>query len=524
VNFGVMEFFVLDACGSFIREVTPPDFQSTFANRHTTEEWSFALAGWGILLIDEAMSSITTVFSILFSLCPLATVWAGELDLKALQKTLVAGIEAFDRIELKGDGKPVELKIELGVTPVKLGDEVYDGFRFRCPDVIGDKDFVWYFNVSEEWGNWYIVPVNDEPGPAFKDWMNGDKLYLPYDKADEKMRLRILQTLKGDYFKPGEDYLMWFRKTRDGGSGTLHGTATFAARQKSWNHGDAEKALGLQDAPAEDQVAALGSRGGLILLDPKFFERGYAEGRIDSAFTSIRSTQAMKGGFFITMQIFVPPCATNPSLEEIIKQHGAPDFIREAGERDRVRKHNGNEALDEDQKGVTSYFYDHFSFDVKTGAIHPKVRRVGTYGCDFSELRAPAVGSSFATIGIENLTVFHRDGKEVGRAYYFLDGGYKPLFITIPPVGEYRSDDEVLISAGEGKWTWENRFPDGKVARRMPISGDQFHGEATGFHKNGKTSFKATYSGGLLNGDVIQFDEAGKEISRRAFSEGKPVK
>lgn len=139
-------------------------------------------------------------------------------------------------------------------------------------------------------------------------------------------------------------------------------------------------------------------------------------------------------------------------------------------------------------------------------------------------MRAPETGSRFATIGIENLTVFHRDGKEVGRAYYFLDGGYKPLFITTPPVGEYRAGDDVLIFAGEGKWTWENRFPDGKVARRIPLSGDQFNGEATGFHSNGKPSFKATYAKGSLDGDAIQFDEAGKEISRRAFKEGKSVK
>lgn len=324
------------------------------------------------------MSPTAAVLLVLLFVSLLTPARAGEPELEALQKAFVEQVAAFERIELDAGGKPVEFKIELGVTPVKLGDEVYDGFRFRCPDAIGEKDFVWYLNVHEVWGNWYILPVTGEPERAFKDWMNGDKLYIPYDKAGEKERLRILQTLGGGYFKPGEDYLMWFRKTRDGGSGTVRGTATFAAREKSWDHGDVEKALSLKPAPAAEQVAALGSRGGLILLDPRFFERGYAEGRIDSAFTSIRSTQSLKGGFFVTLQTFVPPCATDPSLEEIIKQHGAPDFIREAGERDRVRKHNGDEPLDEDEKDVTSYFYDHFSFDVKTGAAQPTVRRVGT--------------------------------------------------------------------------------------------------------------------------------------------------
>lgn len=83
--------------------------------------------------------------------------------------------------------------------------------------------------------------------------------------------------------------------------------------------------------------------------------------------------------------------------------------------------------------------YDHFSFEVQSDAKDPRVLRVGTYGCDFADVRPPNNGATYAGIGIENLTVFHRDGKEVGRAYYFLDGSYKPLFITVPPTGEYRS-------------------------------------------------------------------------------------
>lgn len=51
-----------------------------------------------------------------------------------------------------------------------------------------------------------------------------------------------------------------------------------------------------------------------------------------------------------------------------------------------------------------------------------------------------------------------------------------------------------------------------------------FNGEAEGFHPNSKTSFKATYKDGELDGYAIQFDEDGKETSRRSFKNGKAVK
>ena len=316
---------------------------------------------------------------------------------------------------------------------------------------------------------------------------------------------------------------MWFRKVGKDGSNSLRGTTAFAKKDDSWNHDDVEKALSLRPAPAEEQVAGLHSRGGLILLDTHFFERGYAESRIDSAFSSIRSTKQTRGGFFVTMQTFVPPCATTPSLSEIVKQHGQPDFIRTGEELDRVRKHIGSDPLDEDDREITRYHYDHFAFEVETDAKDPKVLRVGTYGCDFSDVRTPDDRSTFGSIGIENLTVFHRDGKEAGRAYYFLEGAKKPLFIAVPPAGEYRSGNQMLISGGDGKWKWEIRTPDGKVARRIPLENDRPHGLAEGFHLNGKTSFKATYKSGELDGEVIQFDEEGKETLRRKFKEGEAV-
>lgn len=456
----------------------------------------------------------------LFLLLPLH---AGEPDIKALKEALAANADAFERIELKHDGTATNFEIELGRKTVKFDGEDYDGFRFRSPDDPGGKDFVWYFNAPGSWGHWYILPVEGEPSQAFKDWMDADKLYHPFDKSGEKHRLRILQTLAGTYFKPAAEYLMWFRKAGKDESSSLRGTAAFANKDTSWNHGEVEKALSLRPAPAEEQVAALHSRGGLILLDTRFFERGYAESRIDSVFSSIRSTQQTRGGFFVTMQTFVPPCTTTPSLAEIVKQHGQPDFVRAGEELDRVRKHTGSDPLDDDERGITRYHYDHFAFEVETGVKDSKVLRVGTYGCDFSDVRPPEGGSTFGGIGIENLTVFHRDGKETGRAYYFLEGAKKPLFITVPPAGEYRGGNQTLISAGNGKWIWETRSPGGKVARRIPLENDRLHGPAEGFHPNEKTSFKATYKNGELDGEVVQFDPEGKETLRRTFKGGKAV-
>lgn len=264
----------------------------------------------------------------LLTLLMLLPLHAAEPDLKAMKEALSANAEAFESIELKSDGTAVKFEIELGAKSAQFDGDPYDGFRFRCPDGIEAKDFVWYFNAPTSWANWYIIPVKGEAKPAFRDWMDGDKLYLTFDKSADKDRMRILQTLDGSYFKPGEEYIIWFRKAGDKGSPPLRGTAAFAKKNDSWDNASVEKALSLKPAPVEEQVAALNSRGGLILLDNRFFDRGYAEERIDSAFASIRSTRQMGNGLFITMQTFVPPCKTSPSLAEIIKQHGPPDFRR----------------------------------------------------------------------------------------------------------------------------------------------------------------------------------------------------
>lgn len=448
-----------------------------------------------------------------------------ELTIEAIQAGLAAKKDAFQEIKIAGDGKAADFDLKLGESTVKLGEEQFDGFRFTAPEVPEGADFVWYFNAPGPWGNWYILPVEGKPGQAFRNWLDGDKLYEPFDKGGEKERVRILQTLRGDYFTKGAEYLMWFRKTSAGEDGSLRGRAAFAKKKDaegSWDHDEIEKALKLKPAAVEEQVASLNSTGGLILLDKDSFEPGYAKERIDSAFFSIRSTKRMSGGFFITTQTFIPPCKTTPSFAAIVKKHGEPDFSRSGEEQAKRMSHSGGTPIDDDDKKVTVHYYDYFGFEVETGAKEPKVLRVVTQGTNYSKLRAPAKGASYAQADLENLTVFHQDGKEVGRAYYFLEGGKDPLFIKEPPAGAYESDGDVLTAKGKGKWTWESKFQDGKIARKMLLEDNRLHGKAEGFYPNGKPQFTAEYKKGELHGEVVQYDEAGKEQARRKFKDGKP--
>ncbi len=445
---------------------------------------------------------------------------AEDLNPEAIKEALVRQAASFQEFTLPGDGKTATFEVALGEKAAKLEDDLFDGFRFRCPELPEGTDFVWYFNAPQAWGNWYIFPVEGEPGQAFRNWLDGDKLYESFDQSGAKNRLRILQTLGGGYFKPGKEYIMWFRKTGDGEDNTLRGIAAYAKGDDSWDHDEIEKALKLKAAPVADQVAELKSRGGQILLDKDFFTPTYAASRIDSAFTSIRSTKRTSGGFFITMQIAVPPCATEPSLKAIIAKHGKPDFTRTGEEVAKVRKSAGGTPPDDDDVGTTNHYYDHFGFEVESSATDPKVLRVVTAGADFAELRPPEKGSSYARLDLENVVVFHKDGSEVGRAYYFLEGEKKPVFSKEPPPGEYTSGEDRLIGKGGGEWTWESRYRDGKIARRMPFKSNQLHGKAEGFHENGQPRFTAEYRKGVLDGELVQYNQAGREESRRTFKDG----
>jgi hypothetical protein len=125
--------------------------------------------------------------SIIYQFALSLVVWlpvrAQQGGIKELQAALTKEVDVFQTIELKGTGEPTRFGIELGKSSVKFEDAEFDGFRFRCPEGIDGRDFVWYFNAPEGWGNWYITPVEGEPAQAFKSWLDGDKLYLPFDKV-----------------------------------------------------------------------------------------------------------------------------------------------------------------------------------------------------------------------------------------------------------------------------------------------------------------------------------------------------
>jgi hypothetical protein len=448
-----------------------------------------------------------------------ASCGAQDLTAEALTTGLRTHPEVFESLPV-GDGmKGIPFEIKLGDTVATVGKEVFDGFRFKVPDSVEGSDLVWYFNAPDSWGNWYILPVEGDAAQAFKSWLPADRFYRTYDQPKEKGRTRILQTLTASYFKKGAEYIMWFRKVGPEAGGQLRGVLTFAKSDK-WDHGAIEKSLHLEPAPAEDQVAGINSRGGLILLDQRFFEHPYAAERIDTMFDNIRTTQKMQGGFFITMKTVTPPCSSHPSLTEITKAYGPPDFVRTAKE-EADRTKTGNKEEDQEPEDVTTYYIDHFGFEVANGDKEMKVQRVLTQAEDFSVLAPPKEGSNFASVAMENLTVFHSGGKEVGRAYLFREEGEKPVFITTPPPGTYKGAKGTLIYKGDGNWTDESYFEGGKIAQRMPMANHRLEGTGEVFYPDGKKRFTAPYKNGVLNGDLVEYDPDGKEKSRRKFKDGE---
>ena len=450
---------------------------------------------------------------------------AANQALTELRDVLAAAKEKFTVVEIPAqDAETVRFRIDLAKDGVNFEDHSFQGFRFTVPEGRDNADFVWYFNAPQSWGNWYLVPVEGEVGMAFRDWIEADRIYRDFDQAAEKDRIRILQSLQADYFKPGAEYILWFRQVGENANAAaeLRGLAGFAKTEGSWNQDAIEKALGLQSAPAAEQVSHLKSRGGKVLLDTRFFDASYGANRIDSALRGIRSTHHARDGFFITMKTSVPSCRTTPALADIIREHGEPDFTRARSEL-KIRYADSEEEEQDGEEHLVSHHYDYFSFEVDPTAEKPVVLRVDTHASDFSALRPQAGAAAFASLALENLTVFHREGREAGRAYFFLEGEKQPVFVTEPPPGEYRNGDQRLTYRGEGDWSWETRDENGTVLRRVPLAGHQMDGKAEGFHAPGKPSFIAHYRKGVLHGELIQYDEDGEIINRRNFVEGEPA-
>ena len=149
--------------------------------------------------------------------------------------------------------------------------------------------------------------------------------------------------------------------------------------------------------------------------------------------------------------------------------------------------------------------------------------RVVAQADNFADLKPDEDGDSYGKISMENLTVFYSGGNEVGRAYFFMEGGKKPDFITEPPVGKYRRGGKVLQYLGDGAWLEENLFKSGETARTIRFKNHQMNGPAEGVYENGKPTFEANYKDGRLDGELVIYDEDGEVKKRELYKEGERV-
>lgn len=448
----------------------------------------------------------------------------GQLEeMQGLAKALGERKEALMEMPF-GDGESSGLfAMTLGETVVEHGRESYDGLHFKAPDGIEGKDFVWYFNAPEGWAHWYILPLGGEVKQGFRNWLDGDMVYGTYDKAGEKGRFRALQTLDGSYFEAGKEYVLWFRRVEEAEPGEIRLIAAFAkpGEKGEWDHEALEDALGLKQKASEAQVAELDSLGGRILLDGKFFDRGYADDRIESLFFAKRRQTQMSGGFFIQISTSTPPCKTEPKLADIIAKYGEPDFVRSSDEDSR---RSGEEEKEDADEPTVTHFYDHFGFVVEEGDADGIVQLVTAQANDFSSLR-PKTGarSTFGELGFENLTVFHFDGREVGRIYRFDEDGKVPLVITAPPEGAYENGPATLTYFGDGKWTMEGVYDSGKKGYVKRYARNRLDGLTEVFHESGKLKLSMSYKDGMPHGKFTEFDEEGGVVRELVYKEGELV-
>jgi len=448
---------------------------------------------------------------------------AQQLTLDIITQGLQENPGAFERVVIESSEQPVRFDIQLGESTATVGEEhLFDGFRFKVPEA--GKDFVWYFNAPSHWGHWYILPVSGEAEGGFKRWLDADKVYQHFDEDEENGRFRVLQTLDADYFEADKEYIIWFRRKAENAasSNALRGVLAFVDQNERWDYDDIEEVLELEPKSPEHQVKQLDSRGGSILLDTAFFSRDDARRRIDNVFTSLRTTKRMSNGMFVTMETACPPCKTEPSLKDIRKKYGEPDFILTQTEDQKVREHGGRDPS-ENAEEITTYYYDYFGFEVSSDDDEQRVVRVVTHADDYSVLTPEDGGAYYAQVPMKNLTVFHDNHKEVGRLYYFLEGGKEPLCMNEPPKKAFRNKNLELDYQGSGKWTWSTYADDGGLAREIPLKEHRLNGMAKGFYRNGQASFAAPYKDGLLEGEVVQYLQDGTESKRIVYREGKRI-
>lgn len=446
-----------------------------------------------------------------------------EITQESLTAALQAKPEAFTEIELKGAG-PVDFDLKLGESVVDIEEEEFDGLRFTAPEGSDQLDFIWYFNAPDQWSHWYVLPAKGEIKDGFRNWTYADRLYEGFDDVAQENQARVLQNLDAGYFTPGEEYILWFHRKYEGGDDHLRGRMMFAkAPEDGWDHEAYEETLNLPIAPVEAQVAALKSRGGEIMLDKEFFIHSDAVNRVDNIFTSLRMFQQMQGGFFIAVEISCPPCKTSPRFGDIRKKYGDPDFTRRSAEVAAKNAHPDQPDVQADADEIT-YYYDYFGFTVNAQDPDGKVIAVNTHKENYHDLVPDEESAaSFGQLGTQNLTIFWRDGEEVGRMYFFLEKNKPPYVVQEPPVGKYRVGDTELEYLGDGQWT-QTVFDEGRVFSVIPFRDHRKEGRARWYYEDGKLAFEVDHLGGLYHGDFIKYDREGNVLDQAKYDQGNPVK
>ena len=111
-------------------------------------------------------------------------------------------------------------------------------------------------------------------------------------------------------------------------------------------------------------------------------------------------------------------------MAQIIAKHGPPDLVISGSETWRVFPHKDRGDDDESDK-LTLHYYDYFAFETLTDDPKGVVQRVRTHASDFGAFRVPKTGLFARQASLKNLTAFFKDGVEVGRMYFFLEGSKK---------------------------------------------------------------------------------------------------
>lgn len=457
--------------------------------------------------------------ALLVSFVSVLAVNGEELTKERMLAHLQTNPGAFDPIT--AGTQPIPFEVKLGETTAVLdADNEFDGLRFTFPESALGNDMIWYFNAPGSWSNWFIIPAIGDYERGFTDWLNANKVYQSYD-VDKGDRLRVFQTLDANYFEPGKEYILWFRrKNKDSKPATVRGVIAFAQNEDVWDISSLERSLKMKPQPIEAQVEVLKSRGGKVLLDKELFKRDYAVERINSVFISLRHTRNAGGGFFVTMEIAIPPCRTKTTITDIITKYGKPDFIRTSSELAQVMNHGGGKPPEQDEENVTTYYYDYFGFEVDSTDPQKQVCRVVSQADNFAQLIPVDEQAYFSQVWRKNLTVFYENKVEVGRGYFFLEKDKEPLFIKEPPAGIYKAGNTSLEYKGKGQWVRKQFYDNGTTARVLRYEKHRMNGVYEGFNKDGTKSFVANYQDGLLHGDVTEYSQDG-DVRKSVFEHGK---